>query len=169
MPARRPDVVVVLGASLGAGGKPSVTVRRRMARGVEVFRASGAAAMVVTGGPSRGGVSEAEAMRDLALVAGIAADRIVIEPTARSTFENASRSARIMAERGWSRALVVSDRVHLPRALLAFHSVGVRARGRGVRVRWRDGPFRTFAHYFLYEIVALAWYALLIATRRTPQ
>ena len=105
-------------------------------------------------------------MRELALDAGVTPDRIVIEPTARNTLENAERSACIMAERGWSSPIVVSDRVHLPRALLAFRGAGLRAAGAGVRSGWLGGPFPTKLHYLIYETVGFFWYVAVLSIRR---
>lgn len=68
-------------------------------------------------------------MRDLALAMGVPADRVVIEPAARNTLENALFSARIAHGRGWRSLLVVTDRYHLPRALMAFRRVGLEVAG----------------------------------------
>ncbi len=157
------DVVVVMGVGLSPTGGPSRAMRRRMGLGIEMFKKSGAQALLVTGGPAGGAVTEADIMRDLALDAGLDPSRIVLEPTARSTYENAHRSARIIRDRGWSRALVVTDRVHVPRALLSFRNAGIRVRGAGVSSGWRDGPFRTKLHYVFYEIAGIIWYAAMMA------
>ncbi len=107
-------------------------------------------------------------MRDLARLAGASEDRILIETEASTTFESARRSADIMRRRGWTRAVVVTDAMHIPRALLAFRGVGVRATGRGARIAWRVGRFRTPFHYLVYEIAGFAWYAARIVLRRLP-
>ena len=107
-------------------------------------------------------------MRDLARLAGAPEDRILVETEASTTFENARRSADIMRRHGWTHAVVVTDIMHIPRALLAFRGVGVRATGRGTRIAWRVGPFRTPFHYLAYEIAGFAWYAARIVLRRVP-
>ncbi len=166
MAQRNFDVIVVLGAGLTPSGEPTQTLRRRVRRGVELLEESGAAALVLTGGPPGSRVTEAEAMRRLALEAGVAPERILIEPTARNTLENAERTALIMAEHGWISAAVVSDRMHLPRALLSFRAAGVRATAKSVKgARWR-GPFRTTLNYLAYEIIGFAWYVALILAKR---
>ncbi len=160
------DVVVVLGAPPTAAGAPGPRMRRRMAGGVGAFRRSAAQALLVTGGPPGADPTEAALMRDLAIAAGVPRSRIVVEPTAGSTFDNAARSAEIMRARGWSKALVVTDALHLPRALLAFRAEGVRARGRSAgpgpggaaqRALWREAA---------YEAAALLCYGAAILLRR---
>ncbi len=164
----RPDVVIVLGASTSPAGGPTPTLRRRVVKGVRTFEETGAEALLMTGGPAGSRPAEAEVMRDLARLAGAPEERIFVETEARSTFENARRSADIMRLHGWTRAVVVTDAMHLPRALLAFRGVGIRATGRGARMVWRVGRFRTPFHYLAYEIAGIAWYAARIMLRRVP-
>ena len=166
---RRFDVVVVLGAAPLPSGAPSPAMQRRVAHGVDAFERCGAEALLVTGGPPGRDPTEAALMCELAITAGVARDRIVVEPKARSTFENATRSAAIMRTRCWTTALVVTDVIHLPRAMLAFRVAGIRARGRGVRRGWRTSPFRSLWHYVAYEIAAILWYIALILARRQPR
>ncbi len=168
MPRHQPDVVIVLGASTSPAGGPTPTLRRRVDKGVRTLEETGAEALLLTGGPAGRRPAEAEVMRDLARLAGAPEDRILIETEASTTFENARRSADIMRRHGWTRAVVVTDAVHIPRALLAFRGVGVRATGRGARIAWRVGPFRTPFHYLIYEIAGIALYAIRIITRRLP-
>ncbi len=134
-----------------------------MARGIELFHQGKADHLLLTGG--LGTPTEAAAMRDLALDAGIQEAHIILEPTATSTLENAVRSCRLMSERGYSSALVVSDRFHLPRALLVFRCLGIHAIGAGV-ARWLPGPFWAWWQYPIYQAGAFLWYAALVLAGR---
>ena len=168
------DVIVVLGAAVGAGGGPSAALRRRVAEGVRRLEAGAAPVLLLSGGKggAKGGgwPSEAEVMRDLALAAGVAAGapegRLVLETESRSTLENARCSARIMRARGWARALVVTDAVHLPRALMAFRALGIEAKGAAVMGGARDEPVWTWPVHLAREALAFLWYAALIAAGR---
>ena len=176
------DVIVVLGAAVGAGGGPSAALRRRVAEGVRRLEAGAAPVLLLSGGKgggtgggkggARGGSvpAEAEVMRDLALAAGVAAgvtdERLVLETESRSTLENARCSARIMGARGWTKALVVTDAVHLPRTLLAFRALGIEAKGAAVMGGARDEPLWTWPYHLAREALAFLWYAALIAAGR---
>ncbi len=172
------DVIVVLGAAVGIGGGPSAALRRRVAEGVRHFEAGAAPVLLLSGGKgggTGGGVpAEAEVMRNLALAAGVASgvaagvaeERLVLETESRSTLENARRSARIMRARGWTKALVVTDAVHLPRALMAFRALGIEAKGAAVMGGARDEPLWTWPYHLAREALAFLWYAALIAARR---
>ena len=157
------DVIVVLGTPVDADGEPSLAMRQRMDRGIELFRQGKADHLLLTGG--LGTPTEAAAMRDLALDAGILEEHIILEPTATSTFENAVRSSRLMSEFGYSSALIVSDKLHLPRAVLVFRCLGVRAKGAGV-AKWLPGRLRTWWKYPIYEACAFIWYAAMILAGR---
>ncbi len=176
------DVIVVLGAAVGVGGGPSAALRRRVAEGVRRLEAGAAPVLLLsggkgggTGGGTGGGrPSEAEVMRDLALAprvaagvaAGVAEARLVLETESRSTLENARCSARIMRARGWTKALVVTDAVHLPRALMAFRALGIEAKGAAVAGGARDQPVWTWPVHLAREAFAFLWYAALIAASR---
>lgn len=164
------DAIVVLGAAVGAGGGPSAALRRRVAEGVRRLEAGAAPVLLLSGGKGGGTggrrPAEAEVMRDLALAAGAPQGRLVLETESRSTLENARCSARIMRARGWTKALVVTDAVHLPRALMAFRAFDIEAKGAAAAVGARDEPVWTWPLHLAREALAFLWYAALIATGR---
>ncbi len=160
------DAIVVLGAAVGVGGGPSAALRRRVTEGVRRLEAGAAPVLLLSGGKGGGRPAEAEVMRDLALAAGVAEERLVLETESRSTLENARCSARIMRARGWRRALVITDAVHLTRALLAFRALGIDAKGAAVAGGARDQPLWSWPYHLAREALAFLWYAALIAARR---
>ncbi len=160
------DAIVVLGAVVEADGRASRRLRRRVLHGVERLRRGDAEVLILSGGPLGERPTEAEVMHELALAAGLAADRLITEPRSRSTWENARYTAELMAARGWSRVLVVTDWLHLPRALFSFRSTGLRARGSGVRGSWSDQRLAQRLEQLLYEASALVWYALSVPARK---
>ncbi len=128
---------------------------------------AGAAPVLLLSGGKGGSVpSEAEAMRDLALAVGVAEARLVLETESRSTLENARCSARIMRARGWTKALVVTDAVHLPRALLAFRALGIEAKGAAALGGARDEPLWSWPVHLAREALTFLWYGVLIAAGR---
>jgi len=97
-------------------------------------------------------VSEAEVMRDLALLAGVPDAAVLCEPTSNNTVENAANTARLLRQRGLSRVVLVSDRTHLLRATLLFRLAGLEVVGRA-GVSSRSLPRACAAA--LYEAAAL--------------
>jgi uncharacterized SAM-binding protein YcdF (DUF218 family) len=105
--------------------------------------------VVLTGWSSSGGPSEAEQMKDA--WSGPAVE-LLVEPTARSTAENASRSLSLLVERGIRAAVVVCAPVHLLRARLLF---GRLYRERGVEVRFHLASVRPSLRAVVWELAAL--------------
>jgi len=161
------DAVVVLGAALAAPGVPGRVLRRRVRSAVEVANAHGAPFLVVSGGLTLHPPAEAEVMRDLAVEAGLDADRIVIEDQARNTFENAVYTGRIMRERGWGRVVVVTDAFHMRRALYVFRTLGLAAEPAPVVRSAEDAALAWYGGY-AREALALAksWYLFRIGAHK---
>ena len=143
---RAADVIVVLGAPLSLDGRLQTAGRERVEAGVAAWRAGLAPRLLFTGGrtdPSvwadlraglfgpqareRGGLAEAEAMRDHAVALGVPREAILVEDRARSTEENAVHVAVLMREHDLRRALLVTQPYHLRRSLALFHRAGVAA------------------------------------------
>ncbi len=148
------DVIIILGGPADAMG-------RRTAHGVRLFTDGMAERILLSGGGGRPR-PEADTMRDLALAAKVPRARLVLERDSLSTLENAIHSARIMQAEGWRTALIVTDSLHLPRALMAFRAAGIRARGSAAAWPWREARLGDWIKYALYELLGLGWYLLLI-------
>lgn len=72
--------------------------------------------LVITGAPA-----EDEAY---ALAQGFSNDRLIIEPNAKTTFENAVYSRRMLAPGRNTTWLIVTSAIHMPRAIGAFREAG---------------------------------------------
>ncbi len=112
------DAIVVLGCRGSAG------LTRRVDVGVRLFQAGAAPVLLLSGGGA-GPVAEAEIMRRTALARGVPETALLVEPESRDTLANAHRSAQLLGARGRRSVLLVSDRVHLPRAALLFRLAGL--------------------------------------------
>ena len=135
-----PVAVLVLGAAVWPGGVPSPTLRRRALHGASVVLAGRASDLVACGGLGRHPPTEAEAITQVCLAAGVAAARIHPEPQSTTTIENIRFALPILARIGTDRVIVVTDWYHAPRALLVARHMGLRATAscpglRGTRLR----------------------------------
>ena len=122
---RPADAIVVLGAAVWPGERPSPALRRRIDRGVELWQAGVAPLLVPTGGVGRYPPSEAEVMARVAREAGVPADALVLESRATSTLTNAAYVAALAGERGWRSVGVVSEPYHVLRAGWMFRDRGL--------------------------------------------
>ena len=110
------------------GCRSPAGLARRLDHGIRLFRAGAAQLLLLSGGGS-GPVPEAEIMRRMALARGVPEAALLVEPESRDTVENAREVARLLRPRGGRSVLLVSDRVHLPRAALLFRLAGLRIAG----------------------------------------
>jgi uncharacterized SAM-binding protein YcdF (DUF218 family) len=150
------DAIVVLGC------RGPVALRRRLEIGIRLFE-RGAAPLLVLSGGGRGPLREAELMRRAAIAHGVPPTAMLVDPVSRDTFENAGETARLLSARGLRSVLLVSDRVHLPRAALLFRLAGLRIAGRAAVPAH---SLRRQAGAILREIAALPWSLLRAASRR---
>ena len=151
------DVIVVLGAAVWPGGQPSPALQRRILHAVDLWQRGYAAHLLVTGGVGKYPHAEAAVMQRLAVAHGIPSRHILCEDQATSTFASALRCCDILRQHGWSRVLVVTDRYHLPRALFAFWSCGLRAAGSAAPGKPARRLWRRW-YCYLREGLALPWY-----------
>lgn len=152
------DVIVVLGAAVRSDGMPGPALRRRVLHAVRLWREGRADSLLLTGGVGRYPPAEARVMFRLALELGVPPACLILEETATDTLQNAAASTAILQARGWSKAIVVTDAYHLPRARRAFRHYGLRAIGNAPVLdrRARCSLWR----FYLREALAFPWYLL---------
>ncbi|MGE3270340.1 MAG: YdcF family protein, partial [Chloroflexota bacterium] len=90
-PAAPADAIVVLGAAVWPGERPSPALARRIERGIELWQAGLAPILAPTGGVGQYPPSEAEVMADVARASGVPDDALMLETQATSTAESAER------------------------------------------------------------------------------
>src|SRR5690606_37780058 len=105
-----------------------------------------AAVLVFTGGYGDGArFSESQVARTFALREGVPDEAILIETLSRTTYQNVYRARDLLSERGLQRVIVVSDPLHMARALRLCRRLGIHALGtptpssrfRSFRTQWR--------------------------------
>lgn len=120
------DAAIVLGAALW-NDWPSPGLQERLDGGVRLYKQGLVKAIIVSGGLDTNGatVSEAEGMKRYLLQQGIPEEAVVPEDQARNTLQNVAFSRRLMEERGWIRAIVVTHTYHGARALEMARAAGL--------------------------------------------
>ena len=154
------DAAIVLGAQVRRDGSPSPALVRRVEHAVRLAQAGVIGHLLMSGGAVCHPTPEARIMRDLALAAGLAPERVTTEESSRNTIGNALLSRPIIAQRGWKRLVLVTDACHIPRALYVFHRLGVRVRpAAALPEGW---PRREWWAAWLREAAALPWTVLRV-------
>jgi uncharacterized SAM-binding protein YcdF (DUF218 family) len=172
------DAVVVLGAGSvdaspdeAGGAALSREAARRVAWAAALARSAGVP-VIVSGGRAwerGGGEPESAAARRLLERLGVPAGSIVEEPDSRTTWENARRVLPLVP--GGGEVALVTSAYHMPRAVLAFESAGIRfvpaptdyrARRSGYDLLSFAPSFGCLADSFqaIREYAGMAWYRL---------
>ncbi len=156
-------VIVVLGAAVWSRGQPSPALRRRTLHGGRLLLAGKAAKIIASGGLGEHPPSEAKVMRGLLVAQGVPEQAIILDENSFTTFDSAVQAKVLMRANGLEEAIIVTDRYHILRGLLAFRAMGVRATGSCPAVRFGDIPPRKWLWYYLRELAALPWYLARLA------
>lgn len=156
--AQQVDVIIVLGAAVWPGERPSPTLNARIQHAIELYRAGYASKIILSGGWGKYPPSEAEVMRRVMVNAGIPNDALWLEAKSRSTEENLAFSKKIMDANGWRTAIIASDPFHLYRAEMMACDLGIVAYGSPAL----NSPTWTIERFRLWntgrEAGALVWY-----------
>jgi len=121
--------IVIFGAAVRPGGRPSGTLRRRVEAAIACADRLERPLFVPTGGIGRFGPSESAVMRDLLLAAGISAERILPEPTGTDTLSSARAVRNLLRARSIGGPVyVATSRYHMLRCVLLLRLAGIDAR-----------------------------------------
>lgn len=121
------DAAIVLGAAVYRE-RPSPVFRERINHAISLYRQGLVDALIFTGGVGRNDDrAESEAAREYALEAGIPAGDIYIETVSTDTYTNLQGAQALMAQQGFTRALIVSDPLHMQRAMAYAEDLGLDA------------------------------------------
>ena len=144
--ARPADVIIVLGAA-AYDAKPSPVFEERIRHGIDLYKRGLARTLIFTGGYGGSGArfSESQVGRRYALRQGVPDKAILIESVSRNTHENLRQASALMQTHDLHSAIVVSDPLHMARALRISHELGIQAVGsptpttrfRSFATRWR--------------------------------
>ena len=156
------DVVIVLGAAVLEGGKPSKALKRRVFHAVNLIKQERANYLLLTGGVGKYPPSEAGVMKDLAIAEGLPENIIFIEKYGISTFSSIMRCIKIIVEQKWSDVIVVSDTYHIIRAIFVLRCFKVKAVGSGAKGGRKENKLWKWYYYLFREFFALLWYIFLV-------
>ncbi len=123
-PAER--VAVVFGAGLLRSGQPTPVLYDRVAVAAELYRAGKVQKLLLSGDNRFVNYNEPGAMAKTALSLGVPESALVLDYAGRSTYDTCYRARAIF---GLSRAVLVTQAFHLPRALFICQALGIQAVG----------------------------------------
>lgn len=139
-------VVIVPGAGLSRGGRPSPLLAARLDKAYELLQTDKAKVALLSGDNRQVNHNEPVAMQKYLLKRGIAEDRLVLDYAGFDTYDTCHRASNVF---GVTDAIVVSQGFHVPRAVAVCDAQGINISGvpesvtRSVHTSaWRRGYVR---------------------------
>ena len=121
------DAAIVLGAAT-TDGEVSHVYRERINHGIWLFENGYAECLILTGGVGEGNeMSDARAAKQYAVEKGVPEQAIQIEEQSAITEENLEYAKAIMDTQAMDTAIIVSDPLHMKRAMKMAKDYGITA------------------------------------------
>ena len=121
------DTVIILGAAT-TNGEVSPVYRERIHHGIWLYENGYVDCLIMTGGVGNGNeTSDAYVAKQYAISKGIPEEAIFIEEKSTITEENLKNAKAIMAENSLDTAIIVSDPLHMKRAMTMAKDYGISA------------------------------------------
>jgi len=117
---------IVFGAGLRRDGTPTLVLADRVAAAASLYHRGTVQSILLSGSTRAESYDEAEAMRALAVQLGVDPADILLDKHGTRTLETCLRASQSFGIRS---ALLVTQRFHLPRALVLCEALGMEADG----------------------------------------
>jgi vancomycin permeability regulator SanA len=144
------DVAIVFGAGLSVDGTPSPMLADRVESAVKLYQSDRIHKLLMTGDNSAISYNEVMAMKRYAHNLGVSNQNITLDYAGFSTYESCYRAHKVFDVH---RAVVITQRYHLPRAVYTCRQLGVNTVGLGTPDREIYG-LRGMIPYLLREMLA---------------
>ncbi len=117
---------LVLGASVKQDGTASDALRDRVLTGVDVYKQGKASQLLMTGDDGAFHVNEVATMKRIAIEQGVPESAILVDGHGYRTYESCKRAVQVLH---MQRAIIVTQRFHLSRALYLCSAFGMDTQG----------------------------------------
>jgi uncharacterized SAM-binding protein YcdF (DUF218 family) len=123
--ATKSDCIIILGAAV-QGTTPSPVFEERIRHAIHLYQAGFSPKLLFTGGIGEGQThSEGSVGRSVATEQAVPTGDILIEERSRTTQQNLSEARLIMQKHGLKSAIIVSDPLHMKRAMMMAAGLGI--------------------------------------------
>lgn len=151
-----PDCILVLGAGV-RGSRPTPVLHDRVTTGIELYTAGVSDRLLMTGDHGRVEYDEVNAMKALAVEAGVPSPHVFMDHAGFSTYESMVRAKEVFQVQS---AIIATQEFHLHRAVFLARRLGINAHGvRADKRAYANMRYSAMREYFAR--VKDAFYALL--------
>jgi uncharacterized SAM-binding protein YcdF (DUF218 family) len=121
------DAAIILGAAIWVE-KPSPVFRERINHAINLYKNGYVHTLIFTGGVGAGDeLAEAVVGKRYAISKGVKAADMIMETSSRTTYQNLQNASELAANYPFKKFLIVSDPLHLKRAVLMARNLGLDA------------------------------------------
>jgi uncharacterized SAM-binding protein YcdF (DUF218 family) len=128
------DVIVILGGGTDSADYPRPMVELsaagdRVLYGALLYKQGKAPLLLLSGGNIKflgdSSSTPAEQMAEILELTGVPQSALILETQSLNTYENALYSAKILKEKGYKQAILVTSAIHMPRSVALFRKQGI--------------------------------------------
>ena len=145
-------VAIVFGAGVWADGTPTPMLADRVEGAVELYRLGRVNKILMTGDNATREYNEVVAMQQYAERLGVPSQDIKLDYAGFSTYESCYRAKVIF---GVERAVLITQKYHLPRAVYTCNQLGIQAVGLGTPDwgKFRDDSMRFYTQREVLAVI----------------
>jgi len=126
IPITDADCILVLGAGVWNGGRPSPMLEDRLVRAIELYNMGVSNRLLMSGDHGRKDYDEVNVMKRFAVDRGIPSSHVFMDHAGFSTYESIYRARDVFKVK---KAIIVTQEYHLYRALYIAKKLGLEAYG----------------------------------------
>lgn len=141
------DCILVLGAGVWSGGRPSHMLADRLDVAIDAYNAAAAPKLLMSGDHGRKEYDEVNVMKNYAIEEGVPSEDVFMDHAGFSTYESIYRAREVFLAK---RVIIVTQEYHLYRALYVARALGLEAEGLPADLR----NYRGQLTYDLREVLA---------------
>ena len=120
------DCILVPGCLVRNGNEPSLMLRDRLSRAMELYHGGAAPKLLMSGDHGREDYNEVAVMKEIAVREGAAPEDVFMDHAGFSTYESMYRARDVFAAKS---VIIVTQEYHLYRALYIARALGLEAYG----------------------------------------
>ena len=120
------DCIIVLGASVVDGNRPSAMLAERLDKGVELYFAGCSDKILMSGDHCGEYYNEVSVMKEYAVNAGVHSSDIILDHYGISTYDTMYRAKEVY---GAKKVVIVTQKYHLSRSMYIAESMGMEVYG----------------------------------------
>lgn len=120
------DCILVLGCQVKSDGTPSLMLKDRLDRGVELYQLGAAPKLLMSGDHGQPDYDEVGTMKQYAMDAGVPSSDVFMDHAGFSTYESMYRAKEVFQAH---KVIIVTQEYHLYRAIYIAQALGLDAYG----------------------------------------